>query len=86
MEGQKVRQMKKHVRVITANGYYDLSERYSLDEISNRVDDVNDHHMLRLYDAENEPFYIRASKIESILVITESVAFFSRESQAMALE
>ena len=63
--------MKKYVRVITTNGYYNLSERYSLDEIGNRVVDANDHLMLKLYDAENEPFYIRASKIESILVITE---------------
>ena len=63
--------MKKYVRLIATNGYYNLSERYSLDEIGNRVVNANDHNMLKLYDAENEPFYIRVSKIESILVIEE---------------
>lgn len=63
--------MKKFVRLITTNSYYNLSERYSINEICDRVADVNDHIMLKLYDAENEPFYIRASKIEAILIITK---------------
>lgn len=63
--------MKKYVRIITTNGYYNLSERYSIDEICNRVVNANDHNMLKLYDAKNELLYIRVSKIESILVITE---------------
>lgn len=63
--------LKKYVRVIATNSYYDLSERYSINEIFNYVIDLNDHNMMKLYDVKNEPIYIRASMIEAIEVITE---------------
>lgn len=65
------RQMKKYVRLISTNGYYNLSERYSIKEIFNKVIDANDHEMLELYDINNKQIYIRASMIEAIRVITE---------------
>lgn len=66
--------IKKFVRVTTMKYSYELSERYSIDEIFNKVIDANDHMMLKLYNVKNEPIYIRASKIESIEVITEQYA------------
>lgn len=66
--------IKKFVRVTTMKYSYELSERYSIDEIFNKVIDANDHMMLKLYNVKNEPIYIRASKIESIEVIAEQYA------------
>ena len=58
--------MKKYVRILTTEHYYVLSERYSFDEIFNKVIDANDHTMLKLYNWKDEPRYIRASMIEAI--------------------
>lgn len=62
--------MKKYVRIITTNKYYVISERYSINEIFNKVIDANDHVMLELYDWRDHQIYIRASMIEAIDIVT----------------
>ena len=64
-------ELKRRVKVSTSSHCYQLSEKYSIDEIFSKVIDSNDRNMLRLIDYQNEVIYIRASMIESISIIVE---------------
>lgn len=64
--------MKEHVRILTANNYYNLSERYSLDEIIDKVSISNSiDGWLTLRDQKEELICIHASSVESIRTIKE---------------
>lgn len=61
--------MKEHVRILTANNYYNLSERYSLDEIIDKVSISNSiDGWLTLRDLKENPVCIRSSSIEAITI------------------